>query len=177
MKRRDALATVPAALYAAACHGDQDKPGTTPGASYPTRPPKGGPRSVPVTEKVTLTFDGQVQVTPAIALLVAGTDASLKWDVRIPRDHSLEINFVADYPGELQLLNAKAGNVLPTRGPFRPAANEVRGRYVAQGPTTLDSGPVDVRVESYWKYEVTVLGPDRKVLALVDPGVILKEGG
>jgi len=176
MKRRDALAAVPAALYAAACHGDQDKPGTTPGASYP-KPPKDGPRSVPVTDKVILKFDGQLHVTPAIALLVVGTGASLKWQIDIPREHTLEINFVVDYEGEMQLLNSKAGSIQPTRGPFRPAANEVRGRYVARGPATLDSGTADVRVESYWKYEVTVLGPDRKVLALVDPGVIFKEGG
>jgi hypothetical protein len=173
MKRRDALATVPAALYAAACHGDQDKPGTTPGASYPT-PPKGG--SVPVTEKVTLSFDGQLKVKPAIAVLKVGTGASLKWEVQIPREHTLEINFAVDYEGEMQLCT-KDSSPQPKRGPFRQAANEVRGRYVARGPATLESGPADVQVESYWKYEVTVVGPDRKVLAAVDPGVILVGGG
>jgi hypothetical protein len=175
MKRRDALATVPAAFYAAACHGDQDKPANTPGASYPTRPPKGGPRSVPVTEKVAVRLrDRQLEVTPQVALLVISKGAappSLKWEVDIPRDHTLEINFVVDYEGDTP--QAKR-NGQPKRGPFARAQNEVRGRYLTRGPGVLDSGGVDVGLESYWKYEVTVRTPTGQEI-VQDPGVIIKE--
>jgi hypothetical protein len=179
MKRRDALAAVPAALYAAACDAGQDKPGATPGASYPKgNPPKPAAGVVPITSRVAIRFrEGQPDVQPQVAVLKAGSRSSLIWDIQIPADHTLEINFVASYEGDLQLLGAKASSARPKRGPFRAAQNDVRGRYTIRGAGSLNSGPSDVEVASYWKYEITITGPDRTVVSLIDPGVIFAETG
>jgi hypothetical protein len=185
MKRRHALAGVPAALYAAACHAEQDnKPGTTPGASYPGRvaPPRDG-GFIRITDRVRFAYRaGSLEVKPVIAVLMAARPgaarSSLRWDIDIPPDHTLEINYVIDYEGESHVILKK--DVVAMRGPFAQVGNEVRGRYISRGPAigvrALDSGPVDVQQESYWKYEVTIYGPDRKPIVVIDPGTIIKEG-
>lgn len=179
MKRRNALAAVPAALYAAACHAEQDRPGTTPGASYPGQTPKDGtPPGVRVTQRVRVTLgDNGVEVTPQIFLLLlpkGQVKSSIKWDIDVPADHTVEINFVVGYEGDAQLLRKKGASLLPKRGPFDTPQGQPRGRYVARGKATLDSGLVDVSLESYWKYEVTVSRPSGPPL-VVDPGGIVKD--
>jgi hypothetical protein len=167
MKRRDALAGLPAALYA----------GTSVAQAAP---PLGYVRT---TERVKIIYrDGLLHVLPPIAVLfsrkLGRPPSSLKWDIDIPREFSLEINYAVDYEGELHTTLDRGTEF--KRGPFERADNETRGRYVTQGPATgenaLDSGIVDVTVESYWKYEITINGPDGQPVLVVDPGTIIKEG-
>jgi hypothetical protein len=167
MNRREALAGLPAALYA--------------GTSVAQAASAAG--YVRTTERVKIIYrDGALRVLPPIALLFSRRPdrppSSLKWDIDIPRDHSLEINFAVDYEGEVHPSLRQETEF--KRGPFGRAENETRGRYVTQGPATgenaLDSGIVDVVVESYWKYEITVNGPDGQPVLVVDPGTIIKEG-
>ena len=168
MNRRDALAGLPAALYA----------GTS--VAEAAAAPLGYVRT---TERVKIIYqDGLLHVLPPIAVLFSRRQgrppSSLKWDIEIPREFSLEINFAVDYEGEVHPTLRRETPF--KRGPFDRAANEVRGRYFTQGPATgenaLDSGIVDVAVESYWKYEITVNGPDGLPVLVVDPGTIIKEG-
>jgi hypothetical protein len=180
MKRRDALVGLPAVMYAAACHAEQDKPTPPPGTGYgQTPPPDGKPRPVYPTEKVELSLAGRsLNVKPQIFLLLVPKDgirSSLKWDINVPADHTLEINFVVDYEGDAQLLKNNGKSVVPKRGPFAPAKGQARGRYVSRGRAVLESGLVDVGSESYWKYEVTVTDAKGDVVAVVDPGGIIKE--
>ena len=180
MNRRNALAAVPAALYAVACHGEQDKPGTTSGGSYPTPTPKDNPPpGVRITPQVRVTVDreGIPEVTPQVFLLLLPkgvVKSSIKWDIDAPADHTVEINFVVGYEGDVQTLKKKGAPLVPKRGPFDTPKGQPRGRYVARGKATLESGLVDVSAESYWKYEVSVTRPDGST-RVVDPGGIIKD--
>jgi hypothetical protein len=185
MNRRHALAVMPAALYAAACNAEQDKPGTRPGAtpaaSYPSaQQPRGDepPPAVRTTSQVRITVKGDVlDVTPQIFLLLlpkGRVRSSLKWEVDLPADHTAEINFVVGYEGDLQTLKNKELPSDAKRGPFAATGDQARGRYQARGRAVLDSGPVDVQGESYWKYEVTVTRPGKAPL-VIDPGGIIKD--
>jgi hypothetical protein len=181
MNRRDALLGLSATLLAGTRSEGQDAAAPASKGEDAGGPAPAAPTCIPTTERVFIRYSERAfDIHPPIALLAlpkAGAPPpSLKWDIDIPLDHALEINFVVDYDGESHVVL----NTPSMRGPFARARNPIRGRYLARGPATgenaLDSGRLDITKESYWKYEITVFGPNGNALLAIDPGVIVKEG-
>jgi hypothetical protein len=178
MNRRDALLGLSATLVAGSSTASSDsktEEGNAPAPAAPTA-------CIPTTERVFIRSNGrEFDVSPPIALLAlpkpGGAASSLKWDIDIPAELALEINFVIDYDGESHVIPDKPA----VRGPFARARNPIRGRYITRGPATgdlaLDSGRLDITKESYWKYEISVYGPNGGTLLAIDPGVIVKDDG
>jgi hypothetical protein len=177
MNRRDALLGLSATLVAGSgttASASKTEDGGAPAPAAPTA-------CIPTTDRVFIRSNGrEFDVSPPIALLLlpkaGGVPSSLKWDIDIPLDLALEINFVIDYDGESHVVPDRPA----VRGPFARGRNPIRGRYITRGPATgeaaLDSGRVDITKESYWKYEISVYGPNGGTLLAIDPGVIVKEG-
>jgi hypothetical protein len=138
--------------------------------SADTKPPQGEPPPIPQDREVVITIAANNQLTARSQDAVIHVGRPLVFSVRGLREgHSLEIDF--------EVYHSKYKNEeKDVKGPFewrRHPANPVRGRFLLSDKNTrVETGNSDT--PGYFKYHVVLRDANNKDLALLDPGVVVK---
>jgi hypothetical protein len=110
--------------------------------------------------KISIGPGNRIELTPEIALVAPGQ--KLRWEgAALPEGDSLEIDF-------------HVGGM--TKGPFPPAPNGIRGRFIHErGPIAIESQASD-QTGGAWEYDV-ILRRHGMDIGARDPMVIIRGGG